>query len=855
MQSLSFSMRELRATGVGSDFLHKSSCIAGHKTFTIQASRQNNFYLMAKKLSLLAAILFGALIWFTYSTAIGPLPPVGQFFHPSTGFLANAEKVQVRGELLLEVEGLQQPVDVFFDERGVPHIFAQNDHDLYFAQGYVTARDRLFQMELQIRAAGGFLAEWLGDDLIGYDRHQRRLGMLNGAEKALEEIKNDETIFGIIEAYAAGVNAYIVTLDYEKYPVEYKVLNVEPQQWKPLNTALLLKYMTQMLAGYNNAVEASNVIAYYGEEFVNRYLSKRPDLMDPIIPPGTEWNFEPILAEKPDTLFQPTFTKQIEPWKPNPFNGSNNWVVDGSKTADGFPILANDMHLNMSAPAIWYEVQLNTPDHNVYGVTLQGAPTVIVGFNEQIAWGSTNTGASVMDWLEITFRDDEKTEYLYNGEWLPTETRIETIYTNSGEAVSDTIIFTHHGPVYESVTETSINEAIQKDLALRWIAHEPSNELRTFYLLNRAENYDDFREAFRTYKAPAQNMNFADIHGNIAMQTGGLFPVKWQYQGRTVGDGSDPRYSWNEFIPYEHNPFSLNPDRGFLSAANQYPADVDYPYYLGDDFAPFERGRRINDLLALMDNITTEDFKNMLMDNFSYHAYNLLPVLLERIEPERTKLEAYQRGFLNQLLEWDYMNDGDKIEPSIFRRWWVELNREIWDNKFDTGFPMRRPWRDITVELILNEPDSPIFNNILTDETETLDDLIFISFQNAIAYLQNRFGESTDDWLWGYVNNTNLNHIGQIPGMGIMDLFTGGGPESVNAIFGSHGPSWKMIVELDPEGVRGYGVYPGGQTGNPLSETYDEFVETWRTGELYELLFLREKPEEMDNFPLVIRFE
>lgn len=810
---------------------------------------------MAKKISLLISLLAALIIYVLYSNAVGPLPAAGHFFHPSGGFWANAETKMIKGEIRLPADGLQEPVDVYFDGRGVPHIFAQNDHDLYFAQGYITARDRLFQMELQIRAAGGFLSEWLGDDLIAYDRHQRRLGMLYGAERAMEAIGTDETISGILDAYAAGVNAYIATLSYEKFPLEYKVLGVEPQEWKPLHTALLLKYMTQMLAGRNAAVETSNTIAFLGEDFVNSYLSKRPELMDPIIPPGTEWNFEPIQTDRPDSIYMAGFTNQIEPWKPHPFNGSNNWVVDGSKTANGHPILANDMHLNMSAPSIWYEVQLHTPDHNVYGVTLQGTPTVIVGFNEYIAWGSTNTGADVMDWLEITFQDDEKSHYLFDGEWLPVDKRIETIPTKSGEAVTDTILFTHHGPVYESVAETPVTEGIQQNLALRWIAHDPSNELLTFYKLNRAQNYDDFKDAFRSYKAPAQNMNYAGIDGNIAIQTGGQFPVKWEFQGRTVGDGSDPRYDWSEFIPYEQNPYSLNPERGFLSAANQFPTDETYPYYLGDDFAPYERGRRINDLLAGMDNITTDDFAGMLMDTFSYHAYKLLPVLLEHMQPERPKLESRERGFLDLLADWDYMNEGNLIEPSIFSRWWIELNRAIWNNKLDVNFPTRRPWRDITVDMILNDPDSPLFNNEQTEETETLGDLIFSSFQNAITYLNERYGEAHEEWLWGYVNNTNLNHIGQIPGMGIMDVFTGGGPESVNAIYGSHGPSWRMIVELDPAGIRAYGVYPGGQSGNPTSTTYDEFVETWRTGGLYELLFLKNKPIPGSEFPLTIHFE
>ena len=808
---------------------------------------------MSPKISLLITLFLLTAVIILYSIPLGPLPAIGSFFHPGQGFWANAETRGLHGQLQLSTGELNSPVEVFYDERGVPHIFAENDYDLYYAQGYVTARDRLFQMELQVRAAGGMLAEWLGPGMVWYDRNQRRLGMLYGAERALEGIMNDGVVKEALEAYADGVNAYIATLRYETYPLEYKILGIEPGTWESLNTPLLLKYMTQMLAGRNSDVQTSNALAHFGEEFVDRFLSARPLLMDPIVPPGTEWHFEPIQTESPDELFQPSYTEEILPWQPDPHNGSNNWVVDGTKTASGYPILSNDMHLNMSAPAIWYELQLHTPDHSVYGVTLQGTPTVIVGFNDHIAWGSTNTGADVMDWYEIIFRDESQNEYLHDGDWLPVERRIETIQVKGEEAVSDTILYTHHGPVYESREETPVSQVIQRNKALRWIAHEPSNELLTFYKLNRAKGYDDFREAFRTYQSPAQNMNYAGTDGNIAIQTGGLFPVKWEFQGRTVSDGSDSRYDWREFIPFEQNPFSLNPERGFLSAANQYPADADYPYYLGDDFAPYERGRRINDRLRVMENITVEDFREMLMDNFSYHAFNALPVMLEQME--RAELNENETELLNSLRNWDYMNEGNSIEASVFHTWWNELYGAIWDNKYDTEYPMRRPDRDITVELIQGEPESHWFNNIQTEEVETLGDLVKQSFNSAIERLTGRYGEPGQSWQWGYVNNTSLNHVAQIPGMGIMNLFTGGGAESVNAIRGSHGPSWRMIVELDPNGVRGYGVYPGGQSGNPGSKTYDEFIETWRNGELYELLFLREKPESREDFPLVIRFE
>jgi len=356
---------------------------------------------MTRKVILLISLLLMGVVAYFYSVPLGSLPPSGNFFHPTKGFWANAEIRDVTGELSFNFDEVSEPVEVFFDEREVPHIFAQNDRDLYFAQGYITARDRLFQMELQIRAAGGYLSEWLGDGLVEYDKNQRRLGMVYGAEQALEFLNQDETTRQMVQAYADGVNAYINSLSYETYPLEYKVLNAAPQQWKPLHTTLLLKYMTQMLAGRSNDVRVSNTKARFGVEFVNEYLSQESSFFEPIVPADTEWNFDPMEADAPDSSFMPGHIHQIETWQPDPLNGSNNWVVDSTKSAYGYPMLSNDMHLNMTVPSIWYEIQLHSPDVNVYGVALQGTPTVIVGFNESMAWGSTNTGADVMDWYEI----------------------------------------------------------------------------------------------------------------------------------------------------------------------------------------------------------------------------------------------------------------------------------------------------------------------------------------------------------------------------------------------------------------------------------------------------------------------
>lgn len=804
---------------------------------------------MPNLVKLILAIAGAAILYVLLLIPMGPLPPLGAFFNPASGFWANAEVRSAQGELHLQAPQLSEPVQVYMNERGVPYIFAQNDYDLYFAQGYVTARDRLFQMELQIRAAGGRLAEWLGEEMVGYDLNQRRIGMMYGAERALEELQKNELTRQAVQAYADGINGYIETLRYDTYPLEYKILNVSPEKWEPINTPLLLMYMTQMLAGRNEDVSTSNTMARFGEEFVNRYLSSRPRLMDPIIPDDKEWAFNPDLPQPPDTLFAPPFSQELETWQPDPLNGSNNWVVDGTKTASGVPILSNDMHLNMSMPSIWYEVQLSTPEHTVYGVTLQGTPTVIVGFNDRVAWGSTNTGADVMDWYHINWRDESMQEYLHDGEWKPVTVRTETVHVRGGETITDTLRFTHHGPVY---TATSANNAVQQaqeGMALRWIGHDPSNELLTFYKLNRARNYNDFREAFRSYVAPAQNMNFASVDGDIAMQTGGRFPLKWMYQGRTVSDGSDGAYDWADFIPYDENPYALNPDRGFLSAANQYPVGESYPYYLGESFAPFERGRRINDLLREMDSITVEDFRVMLMDDFSYHADRALPVMLQAMEG--VDLDETHRGYLEQLRSWNRHNEGDRIEPSIFHTWWVELESSVWNRHYNTDSPLRRMPRDRFVDMMIEEPNAHWFNLPETEQQETVADHIPGAFEAAINRLTRRSGPDSTAW-WGYINNTNLRHLGQIPGLGVPNVFTGGGAESINAIRGSHGPSWRMVVELDPDGVRAYGVYPGGQSGNPGAFGYDAFVEPWRTGKLFELHLLPEIPENRGNFPLVI---
>ncbi len=790
------------------------------------------------KTSLSGVVLLAVII--SLNTKFGSIPPLGKFFDPDAGFWANAETTAPESEEL-EIPGLKDKVSVYYDDRRVPHIFAQNDHDLYLAQGYIVARDRLFQMEMQTYDAAGRLAEIVGPSLLNRDKQTRRWGMPYGAEKAWEEIQSDPDMLAIVQAYADGVNAYIDQLSPSEYPLEYKILDFAPEQWKPIKTALLLKNMTRTLAAGNNDSRTSNTLAYFGDDFVNRFFTQKPELNDPIIPPTREWDFDADIPEAPDSLFVPATAKELDAFTTEEGVGSNNWAVSGAKTASGNPILANDPHLSLTLPSIWYEVQLNAPGVNTYGVSLQGSPGVIIGFNENVAWGVTNVGSDVLDWYEIKFRDDTKQEYWHDSQWKPTSTRIEEINVRGEKTVMDTVIYTHHGPI--SKVTSSVNEELAPSYrAMRWIAHEPSNDLKTFYGLNRAENYDDYVAALKEYTAPAQNFVFASNEGDIALWVNGKLPRKWEHQGRTVSDGTDPTYDWQGWIPRDQVPHIKNPERGFVSSANQESAAPDYPYYLDDDFAPFERGRRINDLLESMENITPEDMQNMQMDDYSYYASTFLPSLL--VWTDTDSLNEEEQVVYDLLTEWNYYMDADEMAPSIFRQWAGNFYRAVMYDEYETtDVPLRYPSRDIFIEVVKQDSEFSFIDNIETEAVETREDIALATFKETVSELTNAWGKLGDRWKWGNAINNDIDHLANIPGMGRQNMYSSGSSDAINAIRGGFGPSWRMVVELGPE-VKGWGVYPGGASGNPGSPNYDSMLETWRTGGLFELNFFREEPAD-----------
>ncbi|QHT68935.1 penicillin acylase family protein [Rhodocytophaga rosea] len=775
----------------------------------------------------------------------GDIPPVGKFLDPFHGFWANAESKSVAKEKNLDIPGLKGKVQVVFDDVLVPHIFAENNYDLYFAQGYVTAMHRLWQMEFQTHAAAGRISEIVGERALELDRYSRRMGMVYGAEKATKNMLADPVSREVVQAYSAGINAYIDELSPEDYPLEYKLLGYAPEPWSPMKCGLLLQQLSNTLTGGSDDLYMTNILTAFGKDVVKDLFPDYPFVEDPIIPPGTPLDFTPVAIPKAPNGFLANATDTIVTPAPDPEIGSNNWAVHGSKSASGYPILANDPHLNLTLPSIWYQIQLVSPDVNVYGASLPGAPSVISGFNKEVAWGLTNVGADVMDFYQLRFKDNTRTQYWHDNQWKAVRRRVEEIKVKGKASVFDTVLYTHHGPVVYKDGEKPFDTQAPTEHAMRWAAHEAENELLAFVKLNRARNYQDYVEALSYYATPAQNFIYADAHNDIAIWPNGKFPLKWKNQGKFILDGTSSAYDWQGRIPHAHNPHVKNPPRGFVSSANQFSADTTYPYYLNWEFAPSERGRRINQRLAGMQKATPDSLRLLQSDNFNLYAEAVLPKLLSYVYQD--KLTAKQKTALQTLSQWNYRNDPQEIGPTIFTSWWNNLNNAVWRDEFGNRQTpeMRYPSRDRTIHLILNEPQSRWIDNTNTSPKETLADLVNLSFKKTVDTLYARYGDMNESWQWAPYKSTDIMHLARIPALSRRDIMNGGGSSIVNATTERNGPSWRIVVALGPQ-VKGYGVYPGGQSGNPGSFYYDNMIETWRKGELNELVFMQ-KPEETSS--------
>lgn len=777
---------------------------------------------------------------------IGPtsVPPVGQLTHPTWGFLRNVVEADRDIDKTISIPGVKDEVTVVYDDRLVPHIYARNEEDLFFAQGYITAQHRLWQMDFQVRYAAGRLSEIVGPKTIFIDQINRNKGLAWAAENSVKVFENDPVTKPILDAYTAGVNTYIEQLTYKDYPIEYKLMNYAPEKWSTFKSALLLKYMGDMLTGRSTDILLTNAALIFGKETMNILFPDfqlKDSLLSPIIPTGTVYAPPSLTADTPSTI---SYYNQMA------YNGekyidgigSNNWAVSGEKTSTGRPILCNDPHLGLNLPSIWFEIQLNAPGYNTYGVTIPGSPAIIIGFNDSISWGVTNGTQDVLDYYKVKFRDFTKKEYLFDGEWKPVTTRLEEIKVKGKKPTLDSVLYTHYGPVIANATTKK--DTISQGLAIRWTVHDPSNELKTFILLNKAKNYDEYVNAIKHFESPGQNFVFASASGDIAIWHQGKYPVRFHQQGKFIMDGSKSEFQWNKFIPQGENPHVKNPPRNFVSSANQHPTDSTWPYYYYGRFEHY-RNRRINNVLASTDSITVQDMMKLQNDNYNLQAEESLPYMLSNLDAGNIKSE--NKKYYDAIKSWNFINDPGSLGAAVYEAWFDQFALAVWDEFQQLGISAETPQDYTLIHIMKQMPSHKIFDNTFSKQIETAKEILNSSFNSTCVELRNWETKSKNrDLNWGNYKSTSVQHIARLAPFGVYNIQIGGNSNIVNAASARWGPSWRMIVSME-DGIKAYGVYPGGQSGNPASKYYSTGIEKWTNGEYYELNFWKTKDEAMSK--------
>lgn len=803
---------------------------------------------------LIALLLTASVVWLLQtpqSVGGNTLPALGAFFNPFSGFWKNAEPAKgFLYEKNMNLPGLKGKVEVVYDDLLVPHIFAENNEDAVRVQGYITAQHRLWQMDIATRKASGRLSEVLGERTLNIDRLARRRGMVFAAENNVLGWSKSPEGMSLLKAYAEGVNAYISQLSPADYPIEFKLLNYAPEPWSVLKTALVVEAMAETLCSGEDDLAATNSLTQFGRDTFDYLYPKWNPKQRPIIPDTGQWKdwnvLPPPAAPAIGSLSGVFENNEIDFFQnktPSDYiPGSNNWAVASTNTASGHPLLCNDPHLNLTLPSIWFQIQMHTPEQNVYGVSLQGVPGVIIGFNENLAWGVTNVGHDVADWYRLQWTNAERTKYSLDGEIREVQRKPEVINIKGKAPLLDTVRYTVWGPVVHDFDP----EHPLRDCALRWITHDQPDRtgMNVFMFLAAGKNYDDYRAALKGYDCPAQNFVFATRSGDIAITVQGKFPVRAPEQGRFVQDGSRWTNAWHDFIPAERVPAVKNPSRGFVFSANQHSTPPTYPYYyLGGDFDD-DRGRHIYDRLSAMKNATTDSMKTVQLDNFSQRAADALPLMLRLLDLSR--LDADGQKMADELAAWGFCYDADATAPPCYEVWFDSCYLKTWDEmtalreqKMRVLMPER--WRFI--EMLEKDTASVFFDHPATPQRETARDIV----NEAFSLMQNYFRQNPQKRTgWGQFRGFTLKHIAQIDAFSRLDLVLGGHGSAPNAMTRTHGPSWRMIVELSDR-VRGLGVYPGGQSGNPGSRWYDNMVDTWAKGEYYNLLFLSSLNETSDR--------
>lgn len=751
----------------------------------------------------------------------------------------------------VELTGLSEEISVFRDGHGIAHVNAQNQKDLYRAVGFSMAQDRLWQMDLLRRVTQGRLSEILGKDQVNTDLLMRALRIQEKSERIIPTLEPE--IVTALEAFSDGVNQYI-----QNYPLppEFKVLRYKPEPWKPIHSINLIGYMSWDLSmGWGTEYFLHQLKTEISEEQISELIPDMKNHETAIYP-----DFGKINIQSDETLL--SATKNLKALGVEIFNGSNNWAVSGKRSKTGKPLLANDMHLGLFAPGIWYQMHQTIDNKlNVTGVVLPGQPFIIAGHNSSIAWGMTNVMVDDLDFYAETLNDDS-TKYLLDGQWKDLIIKKEIIKTKEGEEFEETLKFTHRGPFVNRFKREN-----EIPLSVRWLGNEMSSEIRTVYLLNRAKNWGDFRDAVKTFKSVSQNIVYADVEGNIGLQCSAGIPMR-AGSGIQIYPGDSSKYDWTGLVPFEKLPFEFNPERGFVSSANNKTAPDNYPHYISNWFAPPSRIDRIREMLNEKEKFDVKDFMLMHSDVKSKQAERMIPVFLNALKKE-LNLNEQQKIILSELKNWDYKLTRESKAASVyeilFRKVCENLVKDDLSAELYRGIKGQRMLLENLILHILSENKSLWIDNLKTDKTESFDDIIIQSFKETIEDLTSEFGADMQEWNWEKIHTFTVGHpLGVVS---ILDKFLklNRGPYEMpgsyhtvcpysysynNLYKANHGASHRHIYDLSNWDASKT-VIPTGTSGIPASDFYLDQTELYINNQYHIDPFSKNEVEKAAQFKMI----
>ncbi len=802
-----------------------------------------------------------------------------------TGFLyvyITIQKALPTTDGAARLEGLSTSATVTRDKYGVPHIMAANVEDLYAAQGYVHAQDRLFQMFYYRQLGEGKLAEVFGPPAAYPDIFLRTIGLRRAAEAEWKQMSPE--VQKAVQAYSRGVNAFLHTHS-DSLPLEFTLLGAKVADWQPVDTIAFGKVMAWDLSGnWDQELAMSDLQARLGPERAAQLFPPYPSEGPFIVPSansggvmgkgsgiGDQGSVSSGLITDPRSLIPDpssslqAFHEKVQPWLPNTGIsglGSNNWVIDGAKSATGKPLLSNDPHLSVQNPSIWYEVHLSTTDgkYDAAGFGFAGVPGIITGHNQNIAWGVTNVEGDVQDlFIEKLDPTGHPGQYQSSDGWKPMQITTETITIKDTEPMTQVIRFTNHGPLLSDALTTisstlgmSLTQPISltagmpltQPIAFQWTAAKPGHIIEAVFALQTASNWQEFRAALSKWNAPGQNFVYADTKGNIGYQMTGDQPIRKKGNGKAPVPGWTGEYDWSGYVPFDDLPRAYNPPEHFIATANNKNFGPDYKYPIEGYWAPPWRISRILEMLKAKDKLSVGDFKTMLMDTNSLMARHVAPILA-KLKPDPA--QTVEITAVNLLKNWDGNISADSPAAAIYEVTIQNaISETLADDLGDNFYPeyLDSAGSEVlrSLESLVDKPKDPFWDKTDTSAHEKRDDILLASLTDAVRDLTGAIGPDPNEWTWGKLHTILPRHtfgsqplISSIFNLPSLPL---GGDGTTVSVGGydllvpysviSH-QSYRMIIDVG-DWSKSLGIYAGGQSGQPYSKHWGDMFSNWQQG-------------------------